>query len=90
MSFTAVMNNGGIRKGIGGIRKGTKKNYIYVLLLAAWRAWRKKNQNRGPQMNSPTLPQKNFKFFAASPVPIHRSSQAFMVIGPRIAANYGL
>ena len=31
MSFIAVMNNGGIRKGIGGIRKGTKKNYIYVL-----------------------------------------------------------
>ena len=31
MSFTAVINNGGIRKGIGGIRKGTKKNYIYVL-----------------------------------------------------------
>ena len=23
----------------------------------------KKNQNRGPQMNSPTLPQKIFKFF---------------------------
>ena len=31
MSFTAVINNGGIRKGIGGIQKGTKKNYIYVL-----------------------------------------------------------
>ena len=30
-SFTAVINNRGIRKGIGGIRKGTKKNYIYVL-----------------------------------------------------------
>ena len=30
-SFTAVINNGGIGKGIGGIRKGTKKNYIYVL-----------------------------------------------------------
>ena len=27
ISFTAVSNNGGI----GGIRKGTKKNYIYVL-----------------------------------------------------------
>ena len=91
ISFTAVINNGGIRKGIGGIQKGTKKNYIYVLQLAAWRAWRKKeNQNRGPQMNSPTLPQKIFKFFATSPVPIHRSGQAFMVIGPRIAAIYGL
>ena len=27
ISFTAVINN----RGIGGIRKGTKKNYIYVL-----------------------------------------------------------
>ena len=51
---------------------------------------KKENQNRGPQMNSPTLPQKIFKFFATSPVPIRRSGQAFMVIGPRIAANYGL
>ena len=31
ISFAAVLNNGGIGKGIGGIRKGTKKNYIYVL-----------------------------------------------------------
>ena len=31
ISFTAVLNNGGIGKGIGGIRKGAKKNYIYVL-----------------------------------------------------------
>ena len=30
-SFTAVLNNRGIGKGIGGIRKETKKNYIYVL-----------------------------------------------------------
>ena len=43
-----------------------------------------------PPNNSPTLPQKMFKFFATSPVPIGRSGQAFMVIGPRIAANYGL
>ena len=50
----------------------------------------KENQNRGPQMNSPTLPQKIFKFFATSPVPIRRSGQAFIVIGPRIAANYSL
>ena len=27
ISFTVVINN----RGIGGIRKGTKKNYIYVL-----------------------------------------------------------
>ena len=31
ISFTAVINNGGIGKGIGGIQKGTKKNYSYVL-----------------------------------------------------------
>ena len=31
ISFTAVINNRGIGKGIGGIRKDTKKNYIYVL-----------------------------------------------------------
>ena len=31
ISFTVVINNGGIGKGIGGIRKGTKKNYTYVL-----------------------------------------------------------
>ena len=31
ISFTTVINNRGIGKGIGGIRKGTKKNYIYVL-----------------------------------------------------------
>ena len=31
ISFTVVINNGGIGKGIGGIRKDTKKNYIYVL-----------------------------------------------------------
>ena len=30
ISFTAVVNNGGIGKGIGGIRKGIKKNHIYV------------------------------------------------------------
>ena len=29
--FTAVINNGDIGKGIGGIRKGNMKNYIYVL-----------------------------------------------------------
>ena len=43
-----------------------------------------------PPNNSPTLPQKMFKFFATSPVPVGRSGQAFMVIGPRIVANYGL
>ena len=51
---------------------------------------KKEDQNRGPQMNSPTLPQKIFKIFATLPVPIRKSGQASMVIGPRIAANYGL
>ena len=36
------------------------------------------------------LAQKIFKFFATLPVPIRKSGQASMVIGPRIAANYGL
>ena len=31
ISFTAVINNGGIEKGIGGIRKGISENLIYVL-----------------------------------------------------------
>ena len=31
ISFTAILNNAGIGEGIGCIRKGTKKNYIYVL-----------------------------------------------------------
>ena len=32
ISFTAVINNGGIGKGIGGIQKGTK-NYTFCNLL---------------------------------------------------------
>ena len=51
---------------------------------------KKENQNRGPQMNSPTLPQKVFKFSLTSPVPIRRSGQAFMVIGSPRATNYVL
>lgn len=35
------------------------------------------------------LPEKDFQFFTTAPVPIRMSSQASMVIGPRIAANYG-
>ena len=31
ISVTAAINNGGIGKGTGGIGKGIKKNYIYVL-----------------------------------------------------------
>ena len=51
---------------------------------------KKENQNRGPQIILPPCPQKMFKLFATSPVPVGRSGQALMVIGPRIAANYGL
>ena len=51
---------------------------------------KKENQNRGPQIILPPCPQKMFKFFATSPVPVGRSGQALMVIDPRIAANYGL
>ena len=63
ISFTAVLNNGNIGQGIGGIRKSTKKNYIYLFLTCCVTCVTKKeNQNRGPQMNSPTLPQKNSNF----------------------------
>ena len=41
-------------------------------------------------MNTPAFPQKILKFFETSPVPVRRSGQAFMVIGPRIAANHSL
>ena len=47
----------------------------------------KENQNRGHQMNSPTLPQKIFKFFVTFPVPIRKSGQAS---NRGLAANYGL
>ena len=46
-----------------------------------------RDQKRKPKPWS--LPQKIFKFFATSPVPIRRSGQAFVVTGPCIAANYG-
>ena len=89
VSFTAVMNNGGIRKGTVASGKAPRRIiFMFCNLLRDVHDENKKN--RDPQMNSPILPQKIFKFFAASPVPIRRSSQAFMVIGPRIAANYGL
>ena len=45
---------------------------------------KKENQNRGSRMNSLTLPQKIFKFFATVPVHIRKSGQSSMVIGPRI------
>ena len=53
-----------------------------------------RDEKRKPNRWSPNefsyLAPKIFKFFATSPVPIRRSGQAFMVTGPRIAANYGL
>ena len=64
--------------------------FTFCNLLRDVRGKKKENQNRGPQINSSTLPQKIFKNFATSPVPIRRSGQAFTVMGPRIAANYGL
>ena len=36
VSFTTVIKNGDIRKGISCIQKSTKKNYINILWLAAW------------------------------------------------------
>ena len=53
-----------------------------------------RDENRKPKPWSPNefshLAQKIFKFSATSPFPIRRSGQAFMVIGSRIATNYGL
>ena len=36
------------------------------------------------------LAQKMFKFSATSPVPIRRSGQTFVLIGPLIVTDYGL
>ena len=55
-----------------------------------------RDEKRKPKPWSPNefshLAPKNFQISspATSPVPIRGSGQAFMVIGPRIAANYGL
>ena len=42
----------------------------------------KRKPNRGPHINSPTLAQKCFKFFATSSVPIRRSGQATWSLAP--------
>ena len=63
--------------------------FTFCNLLRDVRGEKRKPKPWSPN-NSPTLPQKIFKFFATSPVPFCRSGQAFMVIGPRIAANYDL
>ena len=61
ISFTAVINNGGIGKGIGGIRKVPRR--IYALWLAVWRAWwKKENQSHGPQIILPPSPKKFLNF----------------------------
>ena len=53
-----------------------------------------RDEKRKPKPWSPSefshLDPKIFKFFAIFPVPIRKSGQASMVIGPRIAANYDL
>ena len=63
--------------------------FMFCNLLRDVRGEKRKPKPWSPN-NSPTLPQKIFKFFATSPVPFCRSGQAFMVIGPRVAANYDL
>ena len=78
ISFTAVINNGDIGKGIGGIWNSAKKNHIYICNLLCDKETKLK---LWPPNNFPTLPQKIFKFFTISPVPVCRSGQAFMVIG---------
>ena len=70
--------------------KAQEDLYLRFVTCCVTCVTKKGNQNRGPQMNSPTLPQRIFKFFATLPVPIRRFGQAFMVIGPHIAANYSL
>ena len=89
ISFTAVINNGGIGKGIGGIRKAPRRIvFTFCDLLHDVRDEKRKPKPWCPN-NSSSLPQKVFKFFATSPVPVRRSGQASMVTGLRIAANYG-
>ena len=51
---------------------------------------KEKTKTLVPKWILPPYPQKNYKFFATSPVFIRRAGQTFMVIGPRIAANNGL
>ena len=63
ISFTTVINNGGIGKGIGGTQKGTKKNYItFCNLLCGVGDEKKGNQNRGPQIILPLCPKKCSNF----------------------------
>ena len=67
-----------------------EESYLRFVTYCVTCVAKKENYNRGPQMNTPAFPQKILKFFETSPVPVRRSGQAFMVIGPRIAANHSL
>lgn len=50
ISFTTVINNGGIGKGIGGTQKGTKKNYItFCNLLCGVGDEKKKTKTVAPK-----------------------------------------
>ena len=63
ISFTAVINNGGIEKGIGGIRKGVKKNHqLRFVTYSVKCVAKKENQNRGLQIILPPCPKKCLNF----------------------------
>ena len=82
ISFTTVINNGGIGKGIGGTQKGTKKNYItFCNLLCGVGDEKKKTKTVAPN-NSPTLPQERFKIFATSPVPFVSLAKRLWSLAP--------
>ena len=49
-----------------------------------------KKQQLGLSPSKARLRATSFKLFTTSLVPVRMSGQAFIVIGPRIAANYGL
>ena len=64
--------------------------FTFCNLLRDVRDEKEKTKTVVPKWILPPYPKKFSKNFATSPVPIRRSGQAFMVIGPRMAANYGL
>ena len=67
--------------------------FTFCNLLRDVRDEKKKTKTVVPKWILPPYPKKLqiFRnFTATSPVPIRRSGQTFTVIGPRIAANYGL
>ena len=64
--------------------------FTFCNLLRDVRGEKRKPKPWSPNEFSHLSPKKFGKVFATSPVPVRRSGQAFMVIGSRIAANYGL